>query len=122
MFGTTATADATKVPASKAIIDNFKKAFPNKDDFGAYTMPAYDATKIIIAAIGRAIDSAGGNMPTRAQVLTEVAKTQNYTGALGTYSFNDKGDTTAHILTVYKTTGTPLDWISVDVITPNIKV
>jgi branched-chain amino acid transport system substrate-binding protein len=122
MFGTTATADATKVPASKAIIDNFKKAFPNKDDFGAYTMPAYDASKIIIAAIGRAIDSAGGNMPTRAQVLTEVAKTQNYTGALGTYSFNDKGDTTAHILTIYKTTGTPLDWISVDVITPNIKV
>ena len=122
MFGTTATADATKVAASASIIANFKKAFPNKDDFGAYTMPAYDATKIEIAAIGRAIDAAGGNMPTRLQVTNEVAKTKNYTGALGTYSFNDRGDTTAHILTIYKTTGTPLDWNSIDVVTPKIKV
>jgi branched-chain amino acid transport system substrate-binding protein len=122
MFGTTATADATKVAASASIIANFKKAFPNKDDFGAYTMPAYDAAKIEIAAIGRAIDAAGGNMPTRLQVTTEVAKTKDYTGALGTYSFNDKGDTTAHILTIYKTTGTPIDWNSIDVVTPKIKV
>jgi branched-chain amino acid transport system substrate-binding protein len=122
MFGTTATADATKVAASASIIANFKKAFPNKDDFGAYSMPAYDAAKIEIAAIGRAIDAAGGNMPTRLQVTTEVAKTKDYTGALGTYSFNDKGDTTAHILTIYKTTGTPIDWNSIDVVTPKIKV
>jgi branched-chain amino acid transport system substrate-binding protein len=122
MFGTTATADATKVAASASIIANFKKAFPNKDDFGAYSMPAYDAAKIEIAAIGRAIDAAGGNMPTRLQVTTEVAKTKNYTGALGTYSFNDRGDTTAHILTIYKTTGTPIDWNSIDVVTPKIKV
>jgi branched-chain amino acid transport system substrate-binding protein len=122
MYGTTATADATKVPASKAIIDNFKKAFSSKDDFGAYTMPAYDAAKIEIAAIGRAIDGNGGNMPTRLQVLNEIAKTKDYTGALGTYSFTAAGDTTAHILTIYKTTGTPLDWVSVDVVTPNIKV
>jgi branched-chain amino acid transport system substrate-binding protein len=122
MYGTTATADATKVPASAAIIANFKKAFPNKDDFGAYTMPAYDAAKIEIAAIGRAIDANGGNMPTRLQVANEVAKTQNYTGALGTYSFNERGDTSAHILTIYKTTGTPVDWNSIDVVTPNIKV
>ena len=32
---------------------------------------------IEIAAIGRAIDAAGGNMPTRLQVTTEVAKTKN---------------------------------------------
>ena len=122
IYASVAAPNAEQIPASASIISGFKKAFPNKDDFGAYTMPGYDAAKIEIAAIGRAIDANGGNMPTRLQVLNEVAKTKDYTGALGTYSFTAAGDTTAHILTIYKTTGTPLDLVSIDVVTPNIKV
>ena len=56
----------------KDLIDNFKKARPKKDDLGAYTFPGYDCAKILIDAIGRAIDTAGGNMPTRRQVLEAV--------------------------------------------------
>jgi len=118
MFGTVAAVDATKLPAAKATIDGFKKAFPAATDFGAYSMPAYDCATIMIQAIGRAIDAAGGNMPTREQVRAEVAKTKGYQGALGTTSFDANGDTSNKVISVYKigaapglTGATPKDWL-----------
>jgi len=118
MFGTVAAVDATKLPAAKATIDGFKKAFPAATDFGAYSMPAYDCATIMIQAIGRAIDAAGGNMPTREQVRAEVAKTKGYQGVLGTTSFDANGDTSNKVISVYKigaapglTGSTPKDWL-----------
>jgi branched-chain amino acid transport system substrate-binding protein len=118
MFGTVAAVDATKLPAAKATIDGFKKAFPAATDFGAYSMPAYDCATILIQAIGRAIDAAGGNLPTREQVRAEVAKTKGYQGALGTTSFDANGDTSNKVISVYKigaapglTGATPKDWL-----------
>jgi len=100
MAGTVATVAAEKVSGSQATIDAFKKAYPNSSDYGAYTMPAYDATKLLIAAIGRAIKANGGNMPKRQQVLDQMYKT-DYTGVLGHTSFDDKGDTTNKVITIY---------------------
>jgi branched-chain amino acid transport system substrate-binding protein len=86
---------------------------------GAYSAQAYDAANIIIQAISRAIDDAGGNTPSRAQVTAEVAKTQNYHGAIGTTSFDSNGDTTLKIITIYKWTsstdksGTYVDQVTV---------
>ena len=100
MAGTVATVAAEKVSGSQATIDAFKKAYPNSSDYGAYTMPAYDATKILIAAIGRAIKANNGSMPKRQQVLDEMYKT-DYTGVLGHTSFDDKGDTTNKVITIY---------------------
>jgi branched-chain amino acid transport system substrate-binding protein len=71
-------------------------------EVGAYSAQAYDAANIILAAIGRAIDDAGGNMPTRDQVTAQVAKTQNYKGVIGTTSFDANGDTSLKIITIYK--------------------
>ena len=112
MRGTVATVDASQRPDAKATIDAFKAAYPNPSDYGAYTMPAYDCTQIIIAAIHRAIQANGGNMPTRQQVLDQMSKT-DYTGALGHTSFDDKGDTTNKVVTVYEAKGSPVDWASV---------
>jgi branched-chain amino acid transport system substrate-binding protein len=118
MFGTVAAVDATQLPAAKSLIDEFKKSFSSPSDFGAYTMPAYDCAKILIDAIGRAIDDAGGNTPSRDQVRAQVAKTTNYQGALGTIGFDSNGDTTNRIISVYKigaapglTGSTPKDWV-----------
>src|ERR1700730_14173327 len=118
MFGTVAAVDATQLPAAKSLIADFNKSFSAASDFGAYTMPAYDCAKILIDAIGRAIDDAGGNMPTREQVRAEVAKTTNYMGALGTIGFDANGDTTNRIISIYKigaapglTGSTPKDWV-----------
>src|ERR1700737_3626335 len=51
---------------------------------GTFSLPAFDATRLLIAAIARAIDDAGGHLPTRDQVLTEIALTRDYRGAMGT--------------------------------------
>ena len=118
MYGTVAAVDATKLPAAAATITDYKKSFPAASDFGAYTMPAYDCATILIQAIGRAIDDAGGGMPTREQVRAEVAKTSGYQGVLGTTSFDANGDTSNKVISIYKigpapglTGATPKDWI-----------
>src|SRR5207245_5319968 len=74
MYGTVATVAAEKVSGAQTTIDAFKKAFPNKDDYGAYTMPAYDSAKILVAAIDKAIKANNSNMPSRQQVLDQMAK------------------------------------------------
>ncbi|MGH7904568.1 MAG: branched-chain amino acid ABC transporter substrate-binding protein [Candidatus Dormibacteraceae bacterium] len=112
MFGTVASADATKIPAAQATITAFKAAYPNPADYGAYTIPAYSATKILIAAIDKAIKAKNGGLPTRKEVLAQVAKTSNVSTPLGPVSFNSLGDTSQQIISIYKsvTTGssTPL--------------
>jgi branched-chain amino acid transport system substrate-binding protein len=111
IYAAVAAPNAEQIPESASIIAGFKKAFPKKDDFGAYSMPAYDCAKILIAAIGRAIKANGGNMPTREAVRAEVAKTSGFVGALGSTSFDANGDTSQKIISIYQATGTPVDWV-----------
>jgi histidine ammonia-lyase len=73
-------------------------------DYGAYTMSAYDAATIEIAAIKKAIDA--GKDPKkindfREAVRANVAATSNFTGVLGTVTFDQSGDTSAKIISVY---------------------
>lgn len=109
MYGTVATVAAEQVSGSQSTIDAFKKAYPNASDYGAYTMPAYDATKILIAAIDRAIKANNNNMPSRQQVLDQMAKT-DYTGVLGHTSFDSNGDTTNKVITIYGIKPGATDW------------
>lgn len=101
IYATSAGADATKVPGAKSTIDAFRKAFPGPNDFGGYTMQAYDAANALMAAIGRAINDANGSMPTREQVRAEMAKTTGFVGVIGTYDFNAAGDTSLKIVSIY---------------------
>jgi branched-chain amino acid transport system substrate-binding protein len=98
---TSAGADATQIPGAKPTIDAFRKAFPGANDFGGYTMQAYDAANALMAAIGRAINDAGGNMPTRDQVRAQMAKTKGFVGVIGTYDFDQNGDTSLKIVSIY---------------------
>jgi branched-chain amino acid transport system substrate-binding protein len=109
MYGTVATVAAEQVPAAKATIDAFKKAYTSKDDYGAYTMPSYDATKILVAAIHKAIQANSGNMPTRQAVLDQMYKT-DYTGVLGHTSFDQLGDTTNKVITIYTVKDATTGW------------
>jgi branched-chain amino acid transport system substrate-binding protein len=110
MYGTVAAADANQNPDAKATIDAFKQRFPKKEDVGSYTFPAYDCAKILIDAIGRAIDANGGNMPTRDQVRIAVGQTKNFKGTTGTYTFDQNGDPTSPTMAIFQTKGSPLDW------------
>jgi branched-chain amino acid transport system substrate-binding protein len=99
-FFTVAGPYASQLPTATAMIAAYKTAFGS--DIGAYSAQGYDAVGVIIAAISRAIDDAGGNMPTRDQVTAEMLKTTTYSGAMGTFGFDANGDTTLKIITVYK--------------------
>ena len=40
-------------------------------------------------------------MPSREQVRAEMAKTKDFVGVMGTYSFDQNGDTTLEIMSVW---------------------
>jgi branched-chain amino acid transport system substrate-binding protein len=109
MYGTVATVAAEKVSGAQSTISAFKQAYPNSSDYGAYTMPAYDCAKILVAAIDKAIKANNGNMPSRSQVLTQMANV-DYTGVLGHTSFDQNGDTTNKVITIYTVKNTTTGW------------
>jgi branched-chain amino acid transport system substrate-binding protein len=110
MYFTNAAADASQDAANKDKIESFKKSFTAKEDYGAYTFPGYDSARILLDAIGRAIDKAGGNKPTREQVLQAVQETSNLKLTTGTYSFDTRGDPTSATMAFYELKGSPADW------------
>ncbi len=103
MYGSIAAVDATKLPGAQATIAAFKAAYAGANDFGGYTMPAYAATKVLIAAIKKAIEANGGNMPSRAQVVSALGSLAPVDTPLGPTSFDSNGDTTQQIITIYQT-------------------
>ena len=98
-FFTVAGPYASKLPTATAFIAAYKAEYGT--DIGAYSAQGYDAVGVIIAAISRAIDDTGGNLPTRAQVTKAMTELKSYSGAMGTFSFDQNGDTTLKIITVY---------------------
>jgi len=110
MTFTNAAGEATQNPDAAATIAAFKQAYPKKEDLGAYTFPSYDCGLILVDAIKRAIDAAGGKVPTRQQVVDAVQATSGLKGTVGTYAFDANGDPKSATMAFYKTTGTPLDW------------
>lgn len=67
-----------------------------------YAFAAYDCARIVIKAIGRAVQAAGGKVPTRQQVLDAVAATQDFAGATGSYTFAPSGDAEQPAVSVYR--------------------
>jgi branched-chain amino acid transport system substrate-binding protein len=102
IWATSAGADATQIPGAAKTIADFRKAFPGPNDFGGYTMQAYDAANALMAAIGRAVKANGGNVPTREQVRTQMAATKGFVGVIGTYDFDANGDTNLKIVSIYQ--------------------
>jgi branched-chain amino acid transport system substrate-binding protein len=104
---TSAGADATKTDSAKNAVAAFKKQFPGANDFGGYSIQAYDAANALMQAVGRAIKDNNGNMPSREQVRAEMAKTKGFHGAIGTYNFDANGDTDLKIVSVYTSKQVP---------------
>ena len=111
MFFTNAAGDAAQNPAAKATVDAFKAKYPKAEDSGAYTFPAYDCAFILVDAVKRAIDAAGGKVPTRQQVIDAVQATKDLKGTVGTYAFDKNGDPTSATMAFWATKGTPAAWV-----------
>jgi branched-chain amino acid transport system substrate-binding protein len=88
---------------AQGFMRDYKSAYGH--EAGPVSLLAYDATRLLIAAIGRAIDDAGGAQPTRDQVLKQVTLTRDYHGVMGTMSFDARGDTNLKVITAYQWLG-----------------
>ena len=74
------------------------------DEIQPYTAYAYEAANVMLDAIERAADEAGG-VPERQAVIDEVFATEDFEGVLGTWSFDDEGDTSLTELSVQTVDG-----------------
>ncbi|MEJ7631448.1 MAG: branched-chain amino acid ABC transporter substrate-binding protein [Rubrobacteraceae bacterium] len=81
-------------------VEDYEAAYPDTQ-FGiaAYTAYAYEAANVMLDAIERASNEAGG-APERAAVIEQIFATKDYEGVLGTWSFDEEGDTTLSELSV----------------------
>ena len=97
--------DTTQMASARSTIRDFIRAFPRSDDFGHFTMTAYDATGIMIHAIKAALGA--GRDPHkiegfRESVRANVAATVGYAGVTGTIGFDQNGDTTTKVISIYR--------------------
>jgi branched-chain amino acid transport system substrate-binding protein len=113
LYFTNAAAEAAQDSANAALIADFKSKFTAKEDLAAYTFPGYDCAKILLDAISRAIDTAGGKMPTREQVVQAVQDTNKLKLSTGTYSFDKNGDPTSATMAFYQYQTAAKDWVFV---------
>ncbi len=95
-------APVDSLPTAQDFIKKYKAA-GLKGDYGTYGGYSYDAATAIIKAIGNVVKD--GKVPddARAQIVSEVQKT-NFQGIAGPVSFDQYGDTTNKQLTVYQVT------------------
>jgi branched-chain amino acid transport system substrate-binding protein len=94
MYASQGVADANQNPDAAATIAAYKVAHPNPTDTAAYTFAGYDCAAILIDAIDRAITAKGGALPSRQDVIDQMAKTTNFKGLTGSITLNTAGDTT----------------------------
>jgi branched-chain amino acid transport system substrate-binding protein len=77
----------------------------NDDAIQPYTAYAYEAANVMLDAIEKASKEAGGEVPDREAVVQQIFATEDYQGALGTWSFDEDGDTTLTELSVQTVEG-----------------
>jgi branched-chain amino acid transport system substrate-binding protein len=84
-------------------VQNFEEQYD--EPIQPYTAYAYEAANVMLDAIERASEEAGGDVPDRQAVIEQIFATEDYQGALGTWSFDEDGDTTLTELSVQRVEG-----------------
>lgn len=105
IFATVPSVDAASTPGAAAVIAAYKASFRQPADYGPDTVAAYDAAAILYSALDRAILAAGGKLPPRSGVVSELAGTSGFSGATGTIGFDPAGDSTHRVVSLYEPQG-----------------
>jgi branched-chain amino acid transport system substrate-binding protein len=92
--------ETSKLASANAFVAAYKKRWGT--DVGPYSANAYAAANIEIAAIEKAIAAGNNQMPSRTDVLANVAKTAGFASPIGPIGFDKDGDTTNPILSIYR--------------------
>jgi branched-chain amino acid transport system substrate-binding protein len=83
-------------PEGREFVDNFEQKYD--EPVQPYTAYAYEAANVMLDSIEKAYEEDGE--VTREGLLREVFATEDYKGVLGTWSFDEDGDTTLTELSV----------------------
>jgi branched-chain amino acid transport system substrate-binding protein len=99
-LATSVGAPTDTLPSAKAFVDAYKAA-GYTDAFGAYGAYAYDAANVIIEALSKVLPGKDKvDESVRQSVIDEVGKV-SISGVTGQVAFDQFGDTTTKVLTVY---------------------
>jgi branched-chain amino acid transport system substrate-binding protein len=99
-LATSVGAPTDTLPSAKAFVDAYKAA-GYTDAFGAYGAYAYDAANVIIEALSKVLPGKSKiDESVRQSVIDEVGKV-SISGVTGQVAFDQFGDTTTKVLTVY---------------------
>lgn len=102
-LATSVGAPAETLASAKSFIDAYKAAnYP--EDYSAYGTYAYDAGNAIIAALKVSLKDATDVASAKKATVTALGQV-NFAGASGQVAFDQFGDSTSRILTVYKVEG-----------------
>jgi branched-chain amino acid transport system substrate-binding protein len=108
-FYSSAAGPASVFPGTAQFIEDYTEKYGSAPT--PYAAESYDSTGIVLAALERAIEAAGGELPTRAAVAAEARATTDYEGLTGTITFDDNGDREyANYFVLEVTSSDPADW------------
>ncbi len=100
-YATVASADADQLPTADRFVKEYRSAYG--ESVGAYSAAAYVAGMVLVQAIAKAVQQDEGKMPTREEVLQQLRSTPSFSSILGVFSFDQNGDTTLKIVSIWKT-------------------
>lgn len=103
-LATSVGAPAASLASAKQFLDDYKAA-GNTEEYGAYGVLTYDATNVVVNALGKTIGDSGTFDDSKRQTLIQNVQSTQLDGASGNVAFDQYGDTTNKVLTVYQVKG-----------------
>ena len=115
IYGTVATIDEAQVSSAQAFLTEYNSVY-GAANLGAYSAASYDCANILIQAIKTAMangahtpkdsSDATGAKAFRAAIIAAIQGI-SFSGVLGNQAFDQNGDTTNRIITIYKVGANP---------------
>ena len=103
-YATSVGAPTEQLPTAKAFVDAYKAAgYP--DPYEAYGAYAFDAANVIIEALVKVLEGKDEIDESVREELRDAVQGISFDGVTGKVAFDEYGDTTTRILTVYKVEG-----------------
>jgi len=100
-LATSVGAPTDKLPTAQAFVDAYKAA-GYADPYEAYGAYSYDAANVIIAGLAKVLDGQDKITDELRPKLRQAIQDGSIDGVTGKVAFDEYGDTTTRILTVYK--------------------
>lgn len=108
-LATSVGAPVDTLPSAKKFIEDYNAA-GYKDPYAAYGGYSYDAANAIISALKISLKDAADVESARQKTVDELGKV-SFEGVTGKVAFDEYGDTTSKVLTVYKVAATKWDTV-----------